>query len=112
MALEITDFYTDLLAKFFSLSDDGVTLSPSTPLPPWLPTYCNSLTDAHFLSNIINIVSETSNDTNQVITEILQTQETNGLKTLLENMRWRFGDLLSRVWKNGKMKLARNTTSL
>jgi len=101
MALEITDSYTDHLSKFFSLSDEVAVLSPSTPFPTWLPSYCNSFTDAHFLANILSVLSETSNDMNQVISEIMQTEETNGLKTLLESIRWKFGDLLAKAWKNG-----------
>jgi hypothetical protein len=98
----MTECFISLLSTFFSLSEDISTQSPSIPLPIWIPSYCNSITDAHFLSNILSIISETSNDMNQVISEVSQSGETTGLKSLLENMRWKFGDLLSKVWRNGK----------
>jgi exocyst complex component 2 len=99
MAMEITDSLTNLLSTFFSLSDDPQ--SPSLSLPQWLLPYTNSFTDAHFLSAILSSLSDSTNDINQVLSEILQGDQKNALKTLLESLRWKFGELLAKVWKNG-----------
>jgi len=99
MATEITESYVNFLSSFFSLSDSTSAQSPSTPFPAWLPPYCNSYTDAHYLSAILTSLAETTGDLNPVVSEIAQGEQNSGFKSLLELMRWRFGDLLAKAWK-------------
>jgi hypothetical protein len=101
MATEISESYVNFLSSFFSLSDNASIQSPSTPFPDWLPSYCNSYTDAHYLANILASFADTSSDLNQVISEIAQGDQLGSFKSLLGNMRWKFGDLLAKAWKNG-----------
>lgn len=52
----------------------------------------------------MGVVSEVGLEMGGLVGEIMggSGQETGVLKGFLEGMRWRFGDILARIWKNGE----------
>ncbi|KAF8434522.1 exocyst complex component Sec5-domain-containing protein [Boletus edulis BED1] len=96
MALDIVKLYVSLLSEFFSLSDAVVMQRNSGDSPPkLLPGHSNSLTTAHFL---IKILIEIQDCANEVAAMDIVPEASSNLRSLVESARWKFGDILVRVW--------------
>lgn len=99
MALDITKRYVSLLSEFFSLSDTVVMQrNTNDPSPKLLPRHSNSLTTAHFL---IKILIEIQDCANEVTGMDIVPEASSSLRNLVESARWKFGDVLIRVWLRG-----------
>ncbi|KAI9568121.1 exocyst complex component Sec5-domain-containing protein [Boletus coccyginus] len=96
MALDIVKLYVSLLSEFFSLSDAVVMQRISSDsLPKLLPRHSNSLTTAHFL---IKILAEIQDCASEVTGMDIVHEAGSNLRNLVESARWKFGDILVRVW--------------
>lgn len=99
MALDIVKLYVSLLSEFFSLSDAVVMQrNSSDSLPKLLPRHSNSLTTAHFL---IKILAEIQDCASEVTGMDIVHEAGSNLRNLVESARWKFGDILVRVWLRG-----------
>lgn len=99
MALDIVKLYVSLLSEFFNLSDAVVMQrNNNDPSPKLLPRHSNSLTTAHFL---IKILIEIQDCANEVTGTDIVPEVSSSLRNLVESARWKFGDILVRVWLRG-----------
>ena len=99
MALDIVKLYVSLLSEFFSLSDAVVMQrNSSDSSPKLLPKHSNSLTTAHFL---IKILIEIQDCASEVTGMDIVPEASSSLRNLVESARWKFGDILVRVWLRG-----------
>lgn len=99
MALDIVKLYVSLLSEFFSLSDAVVMQkNGSDSSPKLLPKHSNSSTTAHFL---IKILIEIQDCTSEVTGMDIVPEASSSLRNLMESARWKFGDILVRVWLRG-----------
>ncbi|KAG8216446.1 exocyst complex component Sec5-domain-containing protein [Butyriboletus roseoflavus] len=96
IALDIMKLYVSLLSEFFNLSD-AVVMQRNTndPSPKLLPRHSNSLTTAHFL---IKILIEIQDCANEVTGMDIVPETSSNLRNLVASARWKFGDILVRVW--------------
>lgn len=99
MALDIVKLYISLISQAFLLSDMVVMTSASASNnyspPPLLPKDSHSLSTAFHLQKIIVEVQDCVNDINALE---ISNEVTNGLKSLIESLKWRFEDVLTRDW--------------
>ncbi|KAF8553802.1 hypothetical protein OG21DRAFT_1603880 [Imleria badia] len=96
MALDIVKLYVSLLSEFFCLSDAVVMQRNSSDSPPkLLPKHSNSLTTAHFL---VKILIEIQDCASEVTGMDIVPEATSNLRNLVDSTRWKFGDILVRVW--------------
>lgn len=99
MALDIVKLYVSLLSEFFSLSDAVVMQrSSNDSSPKLLPKTSNALTTAHFL---IKILIEIQDCTSELTGMDIVPEASSSLRNLMESARWKFGDILVRVWLRG-----------
>lgn len=99
MALDIVKLYVSLLSEFFNLSDAVVMQRSSIDSSPkLLPKNSNSLTTAHFL---IKILIEIQDCASEVTGMDIVPEASSSLRNLMESARWKFGDILVRVWLRG-----------
>lgn len=95
MALDVIKLYISLLSEFFNLSDMAVMPSPNPAnqnnLPRLIPAHTHSPAAAFYLLKILN---ETQETVNEIIGLEISGDVSNGLKGLLESVRWRFVDIL------------------
>jgi exocyst complex component 2 len=102
MTVDIVKLYISLLSEFFSLSDVVVMSSPggsNNALPPLIPTDSSSLATVQYLMKILGEVQDSVNELNGMD---ISNDVSSGLKSLLESTRWRFEDILTRVWIRGQ----------
>jgi len=95
MAIDIVKFYISLISEFFTLSD--VT---NNTRPPHLPQNSHSLSTAHYLFKILADIQET-------ISELrgMEISQDNGMKSLLDSIRYKFIDVLANSWLQGTLFL-------
>jgi len=102
MALDIVKLYISLISQAFVLSDMVVMTSASfsntyNP-PPLLPKDSHSLSTAFYLQRIIVEVQDCINEINVLD---ISNETTNGLKSLMDSLKWRFEDVLTHEWLRG-----------
>lgn len=103
MALDILNLYISLLSSFFTLSDVAVgSSSTSGTVPPFVPPNSNSLTTGLFVNRILH---ELMDCVGEIGGNEISKEGGDGLKGLVENMRWRFEEALCETWTKGQSKL-------
>ncbi|KAF9041419.1 exocyst complex component Sec5-domain-containing protein [Panaeolus papilionaceus] len=98
MAFEIVKLYISLISQIFVLSDVAVMSSANnvnSATPSCIPTNSHSLCTAHYLQKILHEVQDCVND---VTAMDISNDIANGLKSLIESLRWRFVDILTKAW--------------
>ncbi|PPR03648.1 hypothetical protein CVT24_007762 [Panaeolus cyanescens] len=98
MAFDIVKLYISLISQIFKLSDVAVMSSANnqnSAAPTCIPNNSHSLCTAHYLQKILHEVQDCVND---VIAMDISTEIANGLKSLIESIRWRFVDVLTKAW--------------
>ncbi|KAF8899761.1 exocyst complex component sec5 [Gymnopilus junonius] len=96
MALDIVKLYISLISEFFKLSDVAVMTSLGgsyNSTPPLVPKNTHSACNAYYLLKILSDIQDTVNELNG-----LEISQDNGLKNLLESVKWRFEDILIESW--------------
>lgn len=99
MALDIVKLYISLISEFFKLSDVAVMTSLGgsyNSTPPLIPKNTHSACNAYYLLKILSDIQDTVNELNG-----LEISQDNGLKNLLESVKWRFEDILIDSWLRG-----------
>ena len=105
MAADIIKVYITLISEFFKLSDVSLMANNDNRdnvTPPLLPIHSNSFTTVQFLMKILGEIQDCVNEANGMEISV---EVTSGLKSLLESVRWRFEDILTRAWLRGKYHL-------
>ncbi|CAA7268400.1 unnamed protein product [Cyclocybe aegerita] len=99
MAFDIVKLYISLISQTFVLSDMVVMTSPSNAAtythPPLLPVDSHSPSTAHYLHKILGEVQECVNEINALE---ISSDVSNGLKSLIESLKWRLEDVLVNAW--------------
>ncbi|KAJ3514703.1 hypothetical protein NLJ89_g2225 [Agrocybe chaxingu] len=99
MAFDIVKLYISLISQTFVLSDMVVMTSPSNAAtythPPLLPVDSHSPSTAHYLHKILREVQECVNEINALE---ISSDVSNGLKSLIESLKWRLEDVLVNAW--------------
>ncbi|KAF5318441.1 hypothetical protein D9619_010689 [Psilocybe cf. subviscida] len=98
MAFDIVKLYISMVSQIFVLSDmllmakaSGAKYKP----PPLLPGDSHSMCTAYYLKKIMNEVLDCVSDINALD---ISADMKNGLKSLMESMKWRFEDVLTHEW--------------
>jgi exocyst complex component 2 len=104
MALEVVKLYISLLSTFFTLSDVSVSQTAcrqaedSIPVPPFVPPGTTVLAACYFAERLVE-------DVNEGISELMGvdigSEAGNGLKNMLESLRWRMQEVIAATWARG-----------
>ncbi|TFK97909.1 exocyst complex component Sec5-domain-containing protein [Pterulicium gracile] len=103
MALDIIKLFIAHLSSFFKLSDmavssPGISSTPSSapgPNQTLLPLNTNCVALCHVLMKILGEVQDCVSELNSME---ISSETTSVLRSMMESMRWRFGDVVVGAW--------------
>lgn len=106
MALDIIKLFIAHLSSFFKLSDmavssPGISSTPSSapgPNQTLLPLNTNCVALCHVLMKILGEVQDCVSELNSME---ISSETTSVLRSMMESMRWRFGDVVVGAWHRG-----------
>ncbi len=106
MALDIVNEYISLVSRFFVLSKvaimapeakNGIPVDASIP-PLRLPENSHSLCTAYHIQHIFGEVQDC---VNEIMALDISEEVRSGLTSLMDNLKWRFVDVLTDAWVRG-----------
>ncbi|ORY35859.1 exocyst complex component Sec5-domain-containing protein [Naematelia encephala] len=101
MALEVIKLYNTNLSQFFTLSDAALAGSTvrkdgeDPPVPPFVPAGTTVLTACYFAEKIVEEVTDCAGELAAVD---VGSEAGNGLRAMLDSLRWRFEEVLAATW--------------
>ena len=101
MASEIIKLYTSSLSSFFTLSDAALAdarKDKEPTIPPFVPAGATVFCSAHYAETLLDELAECVAELNVVD---IGGEAANGLKGLVENMRWRMLEVVTASWAKG-----------
>ncbi|KDN41534.1 hypothetical protein K437DRAFT_249526 [Tilletiaria anomala UBC 951] len=102
-ALESINEFCSLLSHFFTLTDISILVRrPLSPLPDWVPIPCSCSTAATFMRTTL----EDLGDTIAEMEALNIPGSSNPLQSLLVNARFRFTEVLCRLWQEDAQQLS------
>lgn len=118
MALEIIKLYISSLSSFFTLSDAAMAETKTQTsrkdneglaIPPFVPVGTSVLCAAHFSTQLLE---ELADCVGELHVGDIGGEATNGLKAVLENMRWRMVEVVTATWAKGEQSIGLITLPL
>lgn len=103
MASEIIKAYSSSISQFFSLSDVSVASASHrdgepAPLPAFVPVGTTVLTACFFAERLVDEVAECASELSGID---IGSDAVNGLKSMLDSLRWRLVEAISACWIEG-----------
>ncbi|KAK8850389.1 hypothetical protein IAR55_004307 [Kwoniella newhampshirensis] len=101
MAFEILRLYNTSLSQFFTLSDVAIAEAAirkegeDLPMPPFVPAGTSVITASYFGEKLVDEVAECAGE---LLGMDVGGDAGNGLKSLLDSLRWRFEEVISVTW--------------
>lgn len=102
--MEIVRLYISTLSSFFTLSDAGLAEVPRKEgedirIPPFVPAGTTVLTACFFTERLVEEVSDCVGELSLVD---IGSDALNGLRQLVENVRWRMEEVICSTWAKGE----------
>lgn len=101
MASEIIKLYISSLSSYFTLSDAALADSrkeKEAPVPPFVPAGSTVFCSAHYAEVLID---ELADCVAELHVSDISGEAVNGLKSLVENTRWRMMEVVTASWAKG-----------
>ena len=102
MASEIIKLYTSSLSSYFTLSDAALADKRESLIPPFVPVGSTVFCSAHYAEMMVDELAEC---VAELHVSDIGGDAANGLKSLVENMRWRMIEVVTASWAKGKNRL-------